>query len=272
MVQSNKHKPFSLLADEEPDFGNAAKDYAKYRQGFPQDFFKRLFDKKIINKGQDILDIGTGTGTIARGLAHYGCNITAIDPKDQMLKEARSISITQGYTNIDYRLGTAEQTNIQNKYFDIITVGQAWHWFDHNRAIAEIKRLLKPDGRLIIAHFDWIPVKDGVAELSESLMRKYNRKWLGFGGVGLYPQWVTQLEKSGFNSIETYVFDVDCIYTHDAWRGRVRASAAILGGNLPLEIVNQFDTEHAASLKEKFSQDELTILHRCFTLIATLVR
>ena len=49
------------------DFGKTAADYAKHRVGFPDRFFDRLFSDRIVAKGDRVLDLGTGTGTIARG-------------------------------------------------------------------------------------------------------------------------------------------------------------------------------------------------------------
>src|SRR3990172_8874953 len=51
------------------DFGKAAEDYARYRKGFPDSFFKRLLQDGIGMPGQSILDLGTGTGSLARGFA-----------------------------------------------------------------------------------------------------------------------------------------------------------------------------------------------------------
>jgi hypothetical protein len=87
------------------------------------------------------------------------------------------------------------------------------------------------------------------------------------GTNGFYPKWVTQLVESGFEQVETYSFDVEAIYSHEAWRGRIRASAGI-SASLNQEKVMEFDQEHAKQLKETFPEDPLSIRHRCFTVIA----
>jgi len=54
------------------DFGKTASDYARHRAGFPDAFFERLFSDGTVRPGQSVLDLGTGTGTVARGLALRG--------------------------------------------------------------------------------------------------------------------------------------------------------------------------------------------------------
>jgi len=51
------------------DFGKTAGDYGKYRAGFPDQLFDRLFSAGIVREGETALDLGTGTGTLARGFA-----------------------------------------------------------------------------------------------------------------------------------------------------------------------------------------------------------
>ncbi len=57
-------------------------------------------------------------------------------------------------------------------------------------------------------------------------------------------------------------------YTHEGWRGRIRASAGV-GGSLPPADVTRFDAEHAALLAEHYPEDPLSIPHRVWTLVAT---
>ena len=88
------------------------------------------------------------------------------------------------------------------------------------------------------------------------------------GGTGFYPQWTTQLLEAGFLDIETYSFDVAASYTHEAWRGRIRASAGI-AASLGQAEVEKFDQEHSENLQLRFPENNLQILHRCFTMIAS---
>src|SRR5215468_8180096 len=79
----------AMGASLEPDFGATAADYATHRAGFPDSFFARLAALGIGVGGQQLVDVGTGTGTLARGFARRGCRVIGIDPKEAMLAQAR---------------------------------------------------------------------------------------------------------------------------------------------------------------------------------------
>ncbi len=77
----------------------------------------------------------------------------------------------------------------------------------------------------------------------------------------------SNLARGGFIGLESFSYDVEQPYSHEAWRGRVRASAGI-GASLAPEEVTAFDAEHAALLAANFPADPLTVLHRVFAVIA----
>ncbi|HET6521137.1 MAG TPA: class I SAM-dependent methyltransferase, partial [Geminicoccaceae bacterium] len=144
------------------DFGRTAADYGRHRAGFPEGFFDRLFARGDLAAGRGVLDLGTGTGTVARGLARRGCEVTGLDPSEPLLAEARRLDRAAG-VSVRYVTGRAEDTGLPDAAFDAVTAGQCWHWFDRPRAAAEARRLLVPGGRLVIAHFDWLPLPGNVA-------------------------------------------------------------------------------------------------------------
>ena len=61
------------------NFGLTAEDYAKHRAGFPDVFFARVFNEGIVREGDSLVDLGTGTGTLARGFAQRGCDVIGLD-------------------------------------------------------------------------------------------------------------------------------------------------------------------------------------------------
>jgi SAM-dependent methyltransferase len=246
-------------------FGRTADDYRRHRAGFPDPFFERIGECGVGAPGQRLLDLGTGTGTLARGFALRGAAVTGLDPSDDMLAQARALDDEAG-VSVDYVTAKAEETGLADALFDVVTAGQSWHWFDRPRAAAECLRLLTPGGRLAIAHFDWLPLPGNVVEATEALMLEHNPDWIGAGGTGIYRRWLTDMAVAGFEDIESLSFDVSVAYSHDAWRGRIRASAAI-GASLPDEKVPVFDAAHAAMLAERFPEDPLSVPHRVFAAI-----
>lgn len=247
------------------DFGKTAQDYGRYRAGFPDALFERLAQRGIGRRGQQVLDLGTGTGTLARGFARRGCLVTGLDPAVPLLEEARRLDAEAGVM-IRYVVATAEDTGLPPAEFDVVTAGQCWHWFDRARAAREARRLLLPGGWLVIAHFDWIALPGNVAEATEHLILTHNPRWALARGTGIYPAWPRDVAIAGFRSIETFSFDVDAIYSHEAWRGRIRASAGV-AASLPPEGVTAFDAELAATLRARFPDDPLPVPHRVFALV-----
>lgn len=248
------------------DFGRTTGDYADHRAGFPPAFFARLRPYGIGLKGQKVLDLGTGTGTLARGLAQQGCRVVGLDPAPEMLAQARALDRRAG-ADVNYVVGRAEQTGFPDGAFEAVTAGQCWHWFDRPRAARECFRLLGPGGRLVIGHFDWIPLPGNVVEATEALILRHNPTWNPGRGTGLYPAWLTDVASVGFRGLEVFAFDVDQLYSHEAWRGRVRASSGV-AASLPPEKVARFDAEHARLLAERFPDDPLHAHHRVFAVIA----
>jgi SAM-dependent methyltransferase len=249
-----------------PDFGATAEDYARHRAGFPDSLFERLAAHGVGRPGQSIVDLGTGTGSLARGFARRGCHVIGIDPAAAMLQAARELDVRAG-VSVEYRVARAEDTGLPVAAFDVVAAGQCWHWFDRPRAAAEAARVLKPDGILVIAHFDWIPLAGNMVRATEELIEHHNPDWKLGRGLGMYPPWLRDLGEAGYRSLETFSYDVDAPYTPEAWRGRIRASAGV-GGSMTAEQVAEFDKALAELLASRFPGDLLQVPHRVFVVLA----
>ena len=247
------------------DFGRTAADYGAHRAGFPDALYDRLAAFGVGAAGQRLLDLGTGTGVLGRGFGLRGCAVTGLDPSDKLIAEARHLDREAGVETA-YVTATAEQTGLPGGAFDVVTAGQCWHWFDGPRAAAEACRLLAPGGALVIVHFDWIPLPGNVVEATETLIERHNPAWAYGGGAGVHASRLTDAAIAGFRYIESFSFDVAVPYSHEAWRGRIRASAGI-GASLPADKVEAFDRDLAGLLAERFPDDPLAVPHRCFAVV-----
>ncbi len=247
------------------NFGMTVADYVKYRAGFPDSLYGRLAKWHVGVGAQSILDLGTGTGSLARGFALRGNKVTALDIAPEMLEAARMLDVDQG-VEIDYRLAAAEEIPAEDHTMDIVSAGQCWHWFDAMQVSREVLRVLKPGGWLVIVHYDWIPLRGNLVRLTEKLIEQHNPEWRGGNWNGVYGQWLRDLGEAGFDSLESFSYDEAAIYSPDAWRGRVRASAGIKG-SLSDAQVEAFDKELEQLLQNSFPDSSLRVPHRVFAAI-----
>ncbi len=241
------------------DFGKTAQDYARYRVGYPDWLFERLMRRGLVRPGLRALDLATGTGYLARGLAQRGLVVTGLDISPDMMEAAKVLDAAQGLT-IEYRVAKAEETGLPSASFDLVTAATCWHWFDRKRTAIEVKRLLKPGGWLVICSQDWLPLDNNVVARTEMIVKRYNPKWAWDGLDGLKPAFVRDLRTAGFESIESFSVDYDIPYDHEGWRGRMRASAGIAASLSP-DQVQAFDAELAAMLAENFPRQPIPVAH-----------
>lgn len=242
------------------DFGKTADDYARYRADFPAELYVRLARFGIGLPGQRLLDLGAGTGAMAREFARLGLQVTALDRARPMLAEAARLAQAAG-TPIACVAGRAERLPFRDGQFDVVSAGQCWHWFDRTRAAEEVRRVLLPGGQLALCHFDWLPLPGNVVEATERLVERHNPQWGFGGGLGLYPQWLLDVRVAGFVDVELFSFDIDVPYSHEAWRGRMRASSGV-AASLPPAGVAAFDQDLADLLRREYPQDPLLVAHR----------
>jgi len=115
------------------DFGRTAADYGRYRAGFPPRFFDRLREAGLARAGMRALDLGTGTGSIARGLARLGCDCVGLDGSRLLTEAAARLDREAGVT-VRYVEMPADDTGSPEGSFYLITAGECRDWFDRGRA------------------------------------------------------------------------------------------------------------------------------------------
>ncbi len=247
------------------DFGRTADDYVNHRVGFPDTLFSRLAQRGIGTPGQSVLDLGTGTGVLARGFARGGCRVVGLDISPNLLAQAKRLDAQSG-VQVNYLLSAAEHIPLPDGCCDVVSAGQCWHWFDRRAVSQQVLRVLRPGGVLLIAAFDWIPFGRNVVERTEELIEHHNprqpKPHIRFAlGAGLYPVFVRDLSEGGLIDIETFSYDHQVSYTHAGWRGRIRASQGV-GASLSPDQVAAFDGELADLLAREFPVEPLSIPHR----------
>lgn len=241
------------------DWSLASADYARHRPGPPAAFFDRLAALGIGRPGQRILDLATGTGLLAREFARRGASVCGIDIASGQIDAARALAAGEGLA-CDFTVAPAEAIPFPAARFDAATANQCWLYFDADRALAELGRVLVPGGLLAVSHFSWLPRASEIARASEALVLAHNPAWRGgdwSGDVPPIPGWAAS---RGLPLVGMFRFDADIVFTAENWRGRIRACRGV-GATLDADQVAKFDAEHA-SLLARVAPAEFAIPHR----------
>ncbi|HXB40836.1 MAG TPA: class I SAM-dependent methyltransferase [Bacteroidia bacterium] len=129
-------------------FSDRVDNYVKYRPHYPAEVFYFLEAEKVLCKDFIVADIGSGTGISAEPLLKRGYTVYGIEPNKEMREAAENI--LKEYKNFKSIGTTAENTSLGNNSINTIIAGQAFHWFDKEKTKTEFKRVLKPEGFVVL--------------------------------------------------------------------------------------------------------------------------
>lgn len=134
--------------DNTVKFTGKADIYAKYRPSYPDALLDYLITAGGLPESAHVADIGAGTGKLSERLLAGSLRVTAVEPNDDMRGEAEKwLGARNGYQSVS---GTAEHTGLPDGTVDLVTVAQAFHWFDPIAFKAECRRILKPGAQVAL--------------------------------------------------------------------------------------------------------------------------
>jgi SAM-dependent methyltransferase len=123
-------------------WGESAELYERARPGYPPEAIDFLHELGL-GPDSDVLDLAAGTGKLTRALIAAGARVTAVEPLFAMRQ-----MLQQRLPEATVMEGTAEHIPVQEETMDLVTVAQAFHWFDAASAMNETARVLRPGGGL----------------------------------------------------------------------------------------------------------------------------
>ena len=246
------------------DWGRTSEDYAKFRDIYPEEFYQKIADRGLCIQGQNVLDLGTGTGVLPRNMYSYGASWTGIDIAENQIIQARRLAAEAGM-DIRFEAVCAEDADFPDGSFDVITACQCFWYFDHEKVIPKLSRMLKPGGKLVILYMAWLPYEDEIAGASEKLVLQYNPDWTGAGETR-HPIWIPEITEQYFVQLEHQEYDLQVPFTKASWHGRMKACRGV-GASLSEEQIAAWEQEHKALL-DRIAPDSFQILH--YAAIAVL--
>ena len=129
-------------------FSDRVDDYVRYRPGYPREAIDFLARECGLGPRSTVADVGAGTGIWTARLLDSGCRVLALEPNRAMCRAGRA-RLGEG-RRLSWLAATAESTGLADDSVDLVTVAQAFHWFERGPARAELGRILVPGGWLAV--------------------------------------------------------------------------------------------------------------------------
>lgn len=153
-----------------------------------------------------MLDLGTGTGVLPRNMYSFGAKWTGTDISPEQIEQAKKLSQGRG---IGYYAMPAEKIDFPDASFDAAIACQCFWYFDHEKFIPQLCRMLKSNGRLLVLCMEWLPFEDKIAGMSEDFVLRYSPDWSGAGET-MHPIEIPACYKEKFELVH-----------HEEWKLKV---------------------------------------------------
>jgi SAM-dependent methyltransferase len=181
-------------------------NYVKYRPSYPEAILNLLEKEIDFDQQKDVADIGSGTGKLSKLFLNNENLVYGVEPNDEMREAGEKI--LKDYINFISINATAEFTALADKCVDLIVSGQAFHWFDSDKAKTEFQRIIRPGGFVVLM---WNKRDTDVSPFMQeydSLVREFCPDYVPEDGIddsvlnGFYG--VKNFRRANFKNLQTF--------------------------------------------------------------------
>ena len=211
------------MVDSKDRFSSRVENYVRYRPGYPEELVKALQTGCGLSAHSVIADVGSGTGLLALPFLRLGCRVIGVEPNAEM--RAAGDALLAAYPTFSSRDASAEDTGLQTASVDFVTAGQAFHWFDRERARVEFSRILRPGGWVALVWNDRRLESTPFLNAYEQLLQRYGTDYNQVNHRNIDEAIIAEF--FGNSSLRSLVFEYVQWFDYEGVKGRLLSSSYV---------------------------------------------
>jgi SAM-dependent methyltransferase len=216
-----KLPPAQFAAKER--FTNRTEEYHRHRPGYPPQVIDFLKGETLIAPSSVVADIGAGTGLSTKLFLPHVRRVYGVEPNAAMRRQAEiDLADYADFYPID---GSAEETTLADAAIDLIVAAQAFHWFDAPTARQEFKRILKPQGHVLLMWNERDTEGDALQAEYDAMLEKYIPDYRSLAHKSLTPEAITAFFNGA--AVDHFSLPNEQTFTLEALKGRMTSSSYI---------------------------------------------
>ena len=210
------------MSDPLTRFTSRVEAYIKFRPGYPHAIVELLKAECELNEDSVLADIGSGTGILSELFSKNGNRVFGIEPNAAMRSAAEALLTRHPeFRSVD---GSAERTTLPDASVDLITAGQAFHWFDRPKSRIEFFRILKPSGFVVLIWNDRRLASTRFLRYFEELLQKYGTDYQQMSGRNATEEIAEFFSPGDF---EVSTFENSQQFDFESLKGRVMSASYV---------------------------------------------
>lgn len=211
------------MSDPTTRFSDRVDNYVKYRPGYPAAILDLLGREADWSEHSIVADVGSGTGILTEMFLKAGNEVCAVEPNREMRMAAERL--LAGYPRLQSVDGTAEQTGLADGSVDLITAGQAFHWFNPARAKIEFQRILRPGGAVALIWNKRLTTTSAFLVAYEAFLMQHGTDYKDVDHTRISEVMLTEFFRPG--SFTYHSFFNRQVFDREGLRGRLLSSSYV---------------------------------------------